>query len=78
MQTLHHLRTTGDKMTTTPLLVSLEQAADELGVKRTTLFKLLRDGQLTGVCIGRRRLVPRSELESYVASLVAAAASNAA
>lgn len=60
------------------LLVSLDEAASELGVGQTTLFKLLSSGELKGVKIGRRRLIPRAELEAYVQALVASGSTTPA
>lgn len=55
-----------------PLLYSTTDAASMLGIGRTYLYSLLRDGSLRSVTIGTRRLVPRSELEEYVARLLGA------
>lgn len=60
------------------LLLNLDQAAAELGIRRTKLFELLAAGDIKGVSIGRRRLIPRSELEAYVNRLLAAAAASPA
>ena len=49
-----------------PVLLSVEEAARCLGVGRTQVFVLLRQGALKSVRIGRRRLIPRSELDAYV------------
>lgn len=48
------------------LLYPISDAAAQLGVGRTTLYELIRDGQLRTVKIGRRVLVPRDELARYV------------
>lgn len=53
-----------------PLLLSTDEAAVVLGIKRTTLFRLLAEDKLPSVLIGRRRLVPRDSLEQYVESLM--------
>ena len=49
-----------------PVLLGVEEAARCLGVGRTQVFVLLRQGALKSVRIGRRRLIPRSELDAYV------------
>lgn len=49
-----------------PLLVSVREAARELGVGRDTCYQLAREGRLRTVRVGRRVLVPRSELQSFV------------
>ncbi|MHA3700758.1 helix-turn-helix domain-containing protein [Jatrophihabitans sp. YIM 134969] len=51
------------------LLLTVEQAADQLGVCRTTMYQLLNAGQVRSVRIGRSRRVPRAALSSFVASL---------
>ena len=45
------------------LLVSIAGAARLLDLSRTTIYALLDQGVLRSVSIGRRRLIPRSELE---------------
>jgi excisionase family DNA binding protein len=54
---------------------SVEEAAQVLSLGRTTVKKLIATGQLTSVRVGRRRLIPRSELETYVNRLVEGQAS---
>ena len=46
-------------------LVDLSTAAQLLGVSRTSLYQLMDSGQLQNRKIGRRRLVPRAELERF-------------
>lgn len=49
-----------------PRAVSVEAAAELLGVGRTTMFGLIRSGEVRTVTIGRRRLVPVTEVDAYV------------
>jgi excisionase family DNA binding protein len=56
-------------VTVTKLLLSVEEAAEAIGVKRTTLYGLLRSGDVEGVKVGNRRLVPVEALEDYVERL---------
>ena len=49
------------------LLVSVSEAARELGIGRNSAYQLIRDGRLRSVSVGRRLLVPRTELEAFVA-----------
>ena len=60
-------RTPGDPR---PLLVSVEQATRLLGVGRTTLYHLVRQGQVTPVKIGRAVRFPVAEIEQFVARLI--------
>ena len=52
-----------------PLLLDLDPAAEELSIGRTTLYKLIREGRIRTVMIGRRRLIERTELDRFVAHL---------
>ena len=53
--------TTGDSLLLTP-----EEAAQVLRVGRTTLYALIRDGDLRPVHIGRSGRLSRAELERFV------------
>lgn len=48
------------------LLLRVEEAAEALGVSRTTLYVLLRAGEIPVVRIGRSVRVPLTALERYV------------
>ncbi|WP_239340636.1 helix-turn-helix domain-containing protein [Frankia sp. CiP3] len=48
------------------LLLTATEAADLLGVSRTTVYELLNAGQLESVRIGRARRIPRAALVAYV------------
>jgi excisionase family DNA binding protein len=52
-----------------PLALCVEDAAEVLGIGRTLVFRLLRDGDLKAVRIGRRTLIPVRELEAFLARL---------
>ena len=51
------------------LLLDIEEAAASLRIRRSLLYILLSRGDLRAVKIGRRRMVPRAELEEYVRRL---------
>lgn len=55
------------------LLLRPAEAAERLGIGRTTLYELLRSGELRSVKIGAARRVSATALAEYVASLDAAA-----
>lgn len=40
-----------------PFTVSISEAAEALGLVRTTIYALINDGQLDTIKVGRRRLV---------------------
>ena len=54
---------------TLPRLLAIKQAIAELGISRTALYELIKDGKLKTVNIGRRRLVPVEAIEKLVADL---------
>ena len=60
-----------------PLLLNPETAAQTLGISRTALYKLLGDGSLESIKIGRSRRIPAEALESLVEHLRAEASGEA-
>jgi len=52
-----------------PRLFTVVQAAELLGVGRTTVYQLVWSGRLTPVHIGRLVRFTREELESFIADL---------
>jgi excisionase family DNA binding protein len=50
-------------------LLTVEQAARRLSVGRTTMFALLKSGEILSVRIGRLRRIPIEELIAYAARL---------
>ncbi|MEX2375395.1 MAG: helix-turn-helix domain-containing protein [Dehalococcoidia bacterium] len=52
-----------------PVLVSVEDAASALGVRRTTAWELIRRGDLRSLKIGQRRLVEVEAIQQYVERL---------
>ena len=40
------------------------------GLGRTTVFQMIRMGELGSVRVGRRRMVPQSEIDRYIAERV--------
>jgi excisionase family DNA binding protein len=51
------------------VLFSIEEAASALSMGRTTLFALIRKGDIAAVKIGTRRLIAASELEAFAIRL---------
>ncbi|HWD00947.1 MAG TPA: helix-turn-helix domain-containing protein [Amycolatopsis sp.] len=60
------------------VLLTVEEAADRLGIGRTTAYSLVRSGALESVRIGRLRRVHVAAVENYAARLVADYSSEAA
>jgi excisionase family DNA binding protein len=58
-----------------PLLLTPEEAAEVLRVGRTTIYALMKAGDLRPVHIGRSCRISRAELERYVRRLEAPAPS---
>jgi excisionase family DNA binding protein len=51
-----------------PLAVSPRHAARYLGVGHDAIYQLLNQGRLRSVKLGRRRLIPMSELRRFLAT----------
>ena len=51
------------------MLVTVDEAADLLGVGRSRIFDLMRSHRLLSVRIGRSRRIPLVSLREYVAQL---------
>ena len=54
------------------LLVSVREAAQILGLARDRTYELVRSGELRSLSVGRKRLVPRMELEAWIERSLAA------
>ena len=53
------------------VLLTVEEAAACLNVGRTSMFALIRSGQIASVRIGRSRRIPAAAVDAYAARLVA-------
>ena len=58
-----------DVLASSPLLLTPEEAATILRIGRTTIYALMKAGDLRPVHIGRSCRLPRAELERYVRCL---------
>jgi excisionase family DNA binding protein len=47
-------------------LLTIQEAADRLRIGKRTVERYVADGEIVSIKIGRRRLVPETELERYV------------
>lgn len=52
-------------------LLTIQEAAERLAVSRTTLYKLIRRGDIHAVKFGRSRRVTDTEIEDFIRSQVA-------
>ena len=53
------------------VLLTVEEAAHQLGIGRTKVYALVKSGDLESVQIGRLRRIPKAAIEEYAARLVA-------
>ncbi|MEU0508394.1 helix-turn-helix domain-containing protein [Amycolatopsis sp. NPDC006125] len=60
------------------VMLTAEEAAEQLGIGRTLMFKLLRTGEIESVRIGRLRRVPASAIREYASRLINDSAETAA
>jgi excisionase family DNA binding protein len=58
-----------DELRLARVLYPLKEIQQKLGVSRSTVYKLLSDGQLPSVKIGRRRFVTADALSAYIEEL---------
>lgn len=54
------------------VLLTVEAAADQLSIGRTTMYALIRAGDIATVRVGRLRRIPADALTAYTAVLLAA------
>lgn len=52
------------------IVLTIEEAAERLSIGRTTMYGLIKTGQIRSVTIGRLRRVPAFCLDEYVQSLL--------
>jgi excisionase family DNA binding protein len=51
------------------LLLTVEEAAERIGICRSNMFKLIRRGEVQSIKVGRLRRVTPAALEDYVRRL---------
>lgn len=49
-----------------PKLISIEDAADHLGIGRSKTYQLIAEGKLVTITIGRRRLVRSDSVQAII------------
>jgi excisionase family DNA binding protein len=52
--------------TSEPLLLTVTQAAQRLGISRSLLYELLATGDIESITIGRLRRIPADALTTYI------------
>jgi excisionase family DNA binding protein len=69
------IRQPHDRSTTLPgdrpprLLLTVEEAAERIGICRAYMFKLIREGDVQSVKVGRLRRITPAALDDFVARL---------
>lgn len=53
-------------MINTPMAMSPQDAARAIGISRSSLYRLMKQGRIRTVKLGRRTLVPTSELSALI------------
>lgn len=59
----------------TKLLLSIEDAAEQLSIGRTYLYGLIQKGEIRSVKLGKSRRIPVEEVQAYVDRISAEQAS---
>lgn len=57
----------------TRLMYEIPEAAEQISLSARTLERLIKDGHVESVKVGRRRLVPHDALTAYIEKLRATA-----
>lgn len=60
------------------VLLTVQEAAEQLGIGRTLVYKLIRNGEIDSLRIGRLRRVPAAAVQDYARRLSGDAASESA
>ena len=58
---------TGEQREAPRLALTPDEAAHAIGVGRTTIYELLRSGQLRSVKVGTRYVVPIASIDAFLA-----------
>jgi excisionase family DNA binding protein len=61
-----------------PLLLRPEEAAAQLNISRTAVYGMIGTGELTSITIGRRRRIPQSAVDKFIAARLASSDVSAA
>jgi excisionase family DNA binding protein len=47
-------------------LITIQQATEELSISKWTMYRLLQRNEIKSMKIGRRRLIPSTEIDAFV------------
>jgi excisionase family DNA binding protein len=59
-----------DQTPTPRVMLTPEQAAEAIGIGRTTMYALIKSGEIESVRIGRLRRVPADAIDAYTQRLI--------
>lgn len=59
--------------TADPMVFTVEEAASQLRIGRSTMYELIATGEVGSITIGASRRIPAEDLRAYVASRRSAA-----
>lgn len=51
-----------------PLLLSVIEVCDLVGLGRTRIYEEIRSGRLRSIKVGSRRLIPRAAIDDWIAA----------
>jgi len=57
----------GDPFSDLPMLATPKQAADVMGPTEAQVRRLIRDGRIAHVMVGKRPMIPRTAIEDFIA-----------
>jgi excisionase family DNA binding protein len=69
--------TATERSNSSRLLLTVPEAAAQLGIGRTLMYQLIRTGAVRSVRVGRLRRIRPADLAAYTASLADASAERA-
>jgi len=54
-------------MQETPLAHQIPEACHRIGIARTSIYALIKSGEIRSIKVGARTLIPESELQRFIA-----------
>ena len=57
----------------TPLAHQIPEACNRIGIARTSIYALIKSGEIKSIKIGARTLIPETELQRFIAKRLEAA-----
>ena len=57
----------------TPLAHQIPEACNRIGIARTSIYALIKSGEIKSIKVGARTLIPETELQRFIAKRLEAA-----